>query len=71
MATDPTGTIEVTSWRTIFAGAGTRSNPSAPCRRLLSRMLLAAAAHASLHLTEIEARAHFVDAIHARTDGEP
>jgi hypothetical protein len=34
-------------------------------------MLLAAAAHASLHLTEIEARAHFVDAIHARTDGEP
>lgn len=72
MATDPTGTIELHLIEEYLHARGytlasVRAMPDA-----VSRVLLAAAAeHASLRLTEIEARAHFVDSIHGRTDGEP
>jgi hypothetical protein len=67
MVTDPSGTMELHFIQEYLHARGCtpesiRAMPDAIGRRLLAD----AAEHASLRLTEIEARARFVESIHGR-----
>ena len=70
MATDPSGTMELHFIQEYLHARGCTLESVRAMPDTIGRGLLAAAAeHASLRLTEIEARAHFVDSIHGRTGG--
>jgi hypothetical protein len=71
MATDPSGIMELHLIEEYLHARGYTLQSVRAMPEAISRTLLAAAAeHASLRLTEIEARAHFVESIHGRTTGE-
>ena len=72
MGNDPLGALELTLIEEYLKERGhtlqsARELPDPEGRALLA----AAAAYATLHMTEIETRAHYLDVLHGRHTGEP